>query len=199
MFKGGLYLALGDSTVWQNYETGATGDDLYATKIANAIKSSYGNIKYINKGIGGSTTTKLLIDGSWWSRLVPDLVTIGIGINDCVNDGIGTTTFSSNLCTIIDIIRRHNSKAVIILCAPSTTTDSTRTPYIANYRTAMSAVAIAKNCTYCDFSTVFSTGQIAIYTTDNIHPNKVGHTLIYNTLYPVVQSAASTWLNSLSK
>jgi lysophospholipase L1-like esterase len=199
MFKGGLYLALGDSVTWQNYESGATGDDLYATKLSNWIKANYGNIRHINKGIGGTTTIKLLTDGSWWSRLVPDLVTIGIGMNDCVNDGVTTAVFTTNLNTIIDSLRRRNKNVVIILCAPNSTTEATRTSYVASYRTAMSNVATAKNCAYCDFSQAFTTGQIATYTTDNIHPNKAGHGKLFDVLLPVAQSAAANWLNSLGK
>lgn len=196
MDKGGLYLALGDSTVWNNYEAGAEGSDIYPWKLYNYMKSNYGNIKFLNKGIGGQTSTEMVSNLWWNSNIKADLVTIGIGMNDCVNDVVGTTNFSNNLNTIIDKLRKLNKNVIIILCAPNTTSDSTRTPYIASYRTAMSNVAAAKNVGYCDFSTAFS--NTATYTTDNIHPNKAGHALIYNILQPIVLNSASTWLNNLN-
>ena len=200
MTKGGTYLALGDSITWKNYATGATGNDLYATKLATAIQTNYGNIKHINKGIGGSTSTSFLAQSFWWNRIKADIVTIGLGMNDSANAGVSTSTYSANLTSIIALIRKHNPKVAIILCSPSTTNDANRTPYIAGYRTAMATVATNTGCAYCDFSSAWttSTGDMNTYVfTDGIHPNQAGHTALYNLLYPIVQTAAATFLTSL--
>lgn len=197
MTNGGLYLSIGSSTTWCNYESGALGIDLFPTKIANAIKSNYGKIKHLNKGIGGATSTTYLSEAYWWSRLEPDLVTIGLGMNDCVNDSIGTSTFSNNISSIIDIVKQSNPKATIILCAPANTSDPARIPYISSYRSALNNIASAKNVFYCDFSTAYTSAQISTYTTDGIHANKAGHGLLYNVLWPIVENSAATWLSSL--
>lgn len=201
MFKGGLYLAIGDSVTWCNYESGATGTDLYATKIADSIRANYGNIKHINKGLGGNDSTELLNNLYWYARMAPDLVTIAIGMNDCASQAIPVATYQSNLSAIIDKLRQKNPNVVIILCAPSGTTSSTRTSYIADYRTAMQTVATSKNVAFCNFTATggVTDANAATYTTDGIHPNKTGHTMLYNLLYPVIQNAAANWLNTLGK
>ncbi|MFH1000432.1 MAG: SGNH/GDSL hydrolase family protein [Bacteroidota bacterium] len=198
MRKGGLYLALGDSTVWCNYETGATGDDLYSTKLYKAIRLNYGNIKHLNKGLGGHDSSELVSNFYWNGRLTPDLLTIGIGMNDCANQAISLANFEINLNKVISYWKQQNPNIVIILCTPNTTTEATRTPYIASYRSKMNDIAIANNIFICDFSTGWTTEQIATYcSSDTIHPNKAGHQVLHNLLYPVVQSAASNWLSGL--
>ncbi len=195
MTKGGLYIAIGDSTTWQNYESGATGQDLYAKKIANSIKSNYGGITHLNKGIGGNTSTEMLSNSFWNCRLEADLVTICIGMNDCANQSVPVATYKSNLETMIDKIRAHKIDTHIILCTIPRTCDVNRTPYIDSYRTGMAEVAVSKSVDICHFENAFTQEQVATYTSDGIHPNKAGHTLLYNVLWPIVQTGY--WLNNL--
>ncbi|EKE03671.1 MAG: GDSL-like protein Lipase/Acylhydrolase [uncultured bacterium] len=195
MYKGGLYLAIGDSITWCNYESGATGDDIYTWKIYNSIKSNYGSIKYINKGIGGQDSNEMVSNKFWSCTFEPHLVTVGIGMNDCANGTISTNTYKTNLETIIDTLKSHKNDVHIILCTPSRTSDAARLPYIDDYRTAMAEVAVSKNVSICHFENAFTQEEVATYTTDGIHPNKAGHTLLYNQLWPIVQTGS--WLNNL--
>lgn len=195
MYKGGLYLAIGDSITWTNNEAGATGDDIYPWKIYNAIKNNFGPIKYINKGIGGQDSNEMVNNKFWSCNFEPDLVTVAIGMNDCANGYIPVNTYKANLGIIIDRIKERKSDAHIILCTPSRTSDANRIPYIGDYRTAMAEVAVSKNVSICHFENAFAQEDVAAYTTDGIHPNKAGHALLYSQLWPVVQ--AGSWLNSL--
>lgn len=193
MYKGGLYLAIGDSITW----TGpATGDELYANRIWKAINANYAPIRYLNKGTGGITSTRLLASLRWAANVVPDLVTIGVGMNDCANNSVPLATYNSNLSQIIDFLRQRNPNVHIILCTPSRTSDASRSPYVQSYRDEMAAVATAKNVSLCRFENAFTEGQIATYTSDGIHPNGSGHQLLYNQLWTVVQQGS--WLNRLN-
>lgn len=204
MRKGGIYLAIGDSTVWNNYESGAIGTDLYATKIANYIKTAYGNIRHLNKGLGGNVSGELLNNAYWWGRIFADLVTIGIGMNDCASGSVPINTFTANVNAVIDKLRLSNPNVIIILCAPNGTNDSNRKPYIASYRTALQGIATDKTTAtspvaYCDFAQAngIPDDSAATYTTDGVHPNKAGHTRLYNVLEPVVTDTAAKWLSGL--
>lgn len=182
MHKGGTYLAIGDSTSWII----ATYENLYASRVFHSICSNYGAIRHVNKGLGGTSSTVIAsIMGQYFLNIPCDLVTIGLGMNDCVNDVTGATQFGTNLTNIINALRSRNPNVEIILCAPNDTTDSTRTPYIANYRAQMQSVSQTLNTFYCDFSKAFT--NTPTYSADGIHPNDAGHQLIYNMLYPIVQ------------
>lgn len=205
MRKGGIYLAIGDSITWTGYSANVlTGADLYSHRLWKYINTTYGNIKLINKGIGGTDTNKMVLNQYWlFKNIVPDLVTIGVGMNDCANNSVPTATYKSNLGTIIDNIKQVNKKAIIILCAPSRTSEATRVNNVASYRTAMQEVATSKGVGFCDFSTAWtqSTGDMTTNITDStgVHPNGTGHGALFNVLYPVVETAASMWLNSLGE
>ncbi|MEH7116064.1 SGNH/GDSL hydrolase family protein [Neobacillus vireti] len=184
MRKGGLYVAMGDSVTW----TIAT-NELYATKIMRAISKDKVPTQHANKGVGGSTTSEWLnYFNEQILRLPFDLLTIGLGMNDCASQIVPVATYGDNLRTMVDLAKKYRPNATIILCAPNNTSDATRTPYIANYRTQMQTVATEKGVLYCDFSQAFS--DTATYTADGIHPTDAGHTLIFNTLYPIVQGSS---------
>lgn len=183
--KGGLYVATGDSTSWQNYEP---YKEIYASLIHKSIMENYGGCQLSLKGIGGSTSTEMLYILDYWLLSLPfDLITIGLGMNDSATDGTGVSNFTNNMNAIVDRIKLYKPNAEIILCAPNHTSDANRTPYIQNYRDTLEAVATAKSTLFCDFSQAFTTEQVATYTTDGIHPNGIGHTAIANLLYPIIQ------------
>lgn len=192
MRKGGLYLAIGDSITWTLVTKGA---DLYASRITTAISSNYAPIRHINKGIGGATSTELVDNLYWSTTFTPDLVTVGIGMNDSANQGVAVATYQTNLEKIVDALKSRNPEVHIILCKPGRTTDGTRTPYIQAYRDAMATVATNKNVSICNFDTAWTAGEDATYLQDGIHPNSAGHAKLYDVLWPIVQKGA--WLSRL--
>ena len=199
MSKGGLYLAIGSSLTWCNYESGATGDDIYPWKLYNSIKANYGAIKYVNKGLGGNTSDDCLANSYWNTNFNADLVTIALGSNDSANGAIPLSRYITNIEAVIDKLRAKNPNVIIIICTPQQVNETSRNPYIQSYRDACVTIAAAKNCAVCDFSQAYTFAQVGTYTTDGIHANKAGHTLIHNVLWPVVQNVASIWLGGLGK
>jgi lysophospholipase L1-like esterase len=199
MYKGGLYLAIGDSVTWAPPHV-AKGDDLYAHRIWRTLCSQYGPIRFINKGIGGATSNDLVTNLAWSTAMAPDLVTIGIGLNDSANQQVSTTIYKDNLRKIIDALRLRNPKVHIILCTPSTTTDATRTNNVQAYRTAMSEVSTEKQVGICNFHTAWTTSagdMSANVNADLLHPNSTGHQKLYNLLYPIVQTGS--WLTEVGQ
>lgn len=197
-YKGGVYLAIGDSTIWTNTDSSVGTLDIYTNKVASNIRNNFAPVKYLNKGIGGQDSSEIVSNLYWNGRIIPDLLTIGIGMNDCASQAISITAFESNLNTIIDHFKMCNPEIKIILCTPSTTNEATRTPYIGNYRQKMADVAAAKNVSICHFENGWTVEQVGTYcVADGIHPNKVGHAVLANLLWSVIQSEASDWLNSL--
>jgi len=198
MLKGGTYVAMGDSWTWAVNTTTVKGSHYYATKLRDAIRKDYGACRLINKGIGGMEAVEMVKNLPWLNDLEPDLVTIGVGINDCANDIQGTTNYKNNLRILIDTIRLKNPNVIIILCTPGRTTDPIRTPYVQSYRDAMVSVATEKGLPVCHFEDAW-TDDTANLESDKIHPNTAGQTALFNQLYPVVKGNASGWLESLEK
>lgn len=172
---------MGDSVTWTQAQS-----ELYPTKTFRGICKDKTPIQHVNKGLGGSTTTRWM--GHFKEqilRLPFDLLTIGLGMNDSSNQQVTLTNYANNLRAMIDLAKEYRPNADIVLCSPNSTSEPTRTPYIANYRTQMQTVATEKGVLYCDFSLAFS--DTVTYTVEGVHPNDNGHTLLFNQLYPVIQ------------
>jgi lysophospholipase L1-like esterase len=175
------YVAYGDSTVW----TAASGKE-YPNLVHNYIKNTYGKAHYYNKGIGGITSAGLVTNLNSLNYIDGEIVTIGVGMNDCASQGVSVANYTTNLGLAIDFIRSRNASAKIILCTPSGTSDANRTPYIASYRAAMEAVATAKSCYLCKFHEAVTDANIATYSSDGIHPNAAGHVLLFEKLQTII-------------
>lgn len=190
--KGITYLAMGDSITWMKQSFITLGSQFYATQIRNAIRTNHGPCQLLNKGIGGTTTARMITNLSWLSNLEPDVVTIGVGTNDCVN-GPDVTTYQTNLGLIIDKLRLQNPNVKIILCSPPRTLDTNRQTTIQSYRDAMATVATNKNTLICHFENAWtSANDPTNIGSDNVHPTPAGQTALYNILWPIVQSAIAT-------
>lgn len=199
MRKGGLFLALGDSVTWAPPHV-PKGEDLYTSKIWQMINKTYAPVRHINKGIGGATSTDLVTNLGWSTIVSPDLVTIGIGLNDSANNQISTTVYKDNLRKVIDTLKLRNSDVHIILCTPSTTTEASRSANVTSYRTAMSEVASEKSVSICNFHNAWTTSgadMSANVNSDLLHPNATGHQKLYDLLWSIVQTGS--WLSKIGK
>lgn len=181
MPKGLLMLTIGDSTTWSM----ASGKGLYSYLAYQEICNTYKQIKYVNKGIGGSTSGNLVSNlGTYSGAFEPDLLLIGVGMNDA-NSGVSdTTTYKNNLRTLIDWYRRKNPNVHIILITQNTidVTVGGRT-FVQNFRDAMQAIATEKSCDCAHFenSWTTSTSDMSTYlNSDKLHPNDTGHTKFFN-------------------
>ena len=182
------YLVLGDSITWTIDEVPAPRNSLYSSRVKGALEALGKPIQVVNKGFGGAISTDIVDCLGWMALGLPyDLVTIGVGMNDCSTSILtDLTLFETNLNTIIDRLRYYRPNCEIILCQISPTNKANRIENIANYRAKISAVATAKNVLLADFSNAYS--DFATYTSDGIHPKAAGHALLFNILWPVIET-----------
>jgi lysophospholipase L1-like esterase len=189
--KGLLMLTIGDSTTWS---MATNGKNLYSYLVYQEICNNYKQIKYVNKGIGGSTSTDLVKNLGHYSGLFePDLLLIGVGMNDANSAVSDTTTYKNNLRTLIDWYRRKNPTVYIILVTQNTidVTVGTRT-YVQNFRDAMQSIATEKNCQCAHFENSWDTSQLATYcNSDKLHPNDAGHSKFFN---DTLKSMIDAWI-----
>lgn len=191
-------LTITSSIGWCNYESGATGNNLYTTMIYNAIKTNYGKIEYINKGLGGNTSADAVINLPWNSYFQVGLALIGLGSNDSANQSVSVANYITNVSTIIDNLRARNPEVIIILVTPQMQDTAERNPYIQSYRDACDTIGVNKNVAVAHIETAWTFAEVAANTSaDKLHPNILGHQKIFNIVWAKVQEVAIDWLNSL--
>lgn len=194
MRKGGLYIALGDSTT-QQYVTNFQSDELYANIVWNWIKDNHALVRHLNKGINGARAVDIGREIHRFS-FEADLVTICFGINDWSSLAFYTVAdYTNSLKKIIDYYRKKNPEVHIILCTSNTQSDSTSNTGIQEFRDAMAAVSVEKSCGLVRFETLWNVSQTATYTFDGVHPNSSGHALMGSALITEVQNGA--WLQEI--
>lgn len=205
MHKGGLYLALGDSTACTHVSTGA---NFYASITSANIAKNYGEVAHRNLAYSGLTTTDWMIDRYVMGyQLEPNLVTVGFGMNDSsTSENVPLATFTSNLQVLVDHFRHQNPDVTIILCSPNTVKASatfTTESALAPYRAAMDTVAAnyTSGVVVCHFENAWTQANAASYIDSSdsmgIHPGDAGHQALANLLWTTIQAKAASWLASL--
>jgi lysophospholipase L1-like esterase len=109
-----LYVALGDSTgVGQGARYGGYVDRLFRKLVVKRAGS-----RLINLCVSGSTTTDVIrgqLDEGIAAK--PELVTLGVGIND-IGHGLSLQEFARNYQTILERLKRETQAVVIVTNIP---------------------------------------------------------------------------------
>lgn len=173
-------VCLGDSVTGVYYHTG--GRRAYPEMLEVAIKKALpkANVKVINAGISGHSTTEGLarLDRDVLDHK-PDLVTISFGLNDMGR--LSEEQFRTNLETLVARIRE--AKAKVVLCTPNSviTTASRPIEKLKRYCDVIHAISRSLNVPVCD---QFAAGEalrardawaFRCTLSDEIHPNMDGH------------------------
>lgn len=136
----------------------------------------------INTGISGQTTKLLLPDWNWCvQRFKPDVVSVMLAGNDCLNGTPGRHAFRDNLRTMVKMIRKAN--AIPILHTPNPISiknpDPRRTDLPA-YAEIVREVARDMDCICVDHYAHWLKAKpkpddLEKWLNDPLHPGVVGH------------------------
>lgn len=196
MNKGGLFLSIGDSITWTMHDSTGNGEQIWTQMLYRWIQNNYGNIQFINKGFGGAQSGTIIQNKFWLVRFSPDLLLISTGVNDASNN-IPTSTYQSNLTTVINWFRKRNPNVIIILCSPSTSANDLTWP-VGNYRTVVQNLSTSLGTGIIHLENAWSQAQNSIYTAaDGLHPNVLGNQMLFNVAQPVIQTYAASWLERI--
>lgn len=186
MHKGGVWLGLGDSITAGSQLSASQLYGTYPAIVSKSISTTYGTLRLINKAISGWKSADFLTTPSYWNRVKADLITLHIGTNDCGNS-IATATFQANLEQTVDMMRRLNPNAEIILCSISRRGDAFANS-LDPYRAVVTTVATGKGTLLCRFEDAWLQTDTATYTAaDLLHPNAAGQQKLADVLWPVIQ------------
>ncbi len=175
-------LALGDSLT---EGLGVDNDDNYPAQLEARLKKlGYKDVKVVNSGLSGETSTGLVNRLDWVLQTKPDVTILTIGANDAIR-GIDVATIEANIRTAVK--RLQDNGSVVILGGMSIY-DNLGSDYVAAFSDIYPRVAKDMNVTLIPFFLEGVGGDRELNQADAIHPTKEGYTIIVNdNILPILE------------
>ncbi len=188
-----VYVALGDST---GAGIGAR-DGGYVARLHKRILERRPDSKLVNLCVSGATTEDVLrgqLDRGVAAN--PDLVTLGIGIND-IGHGLTLEQFSKNYEEILSTLRQKTQAAIVVTNLPDISSapripGSMRAHYqqqIAQYSRRLEEIAARHSVTIFDVYAI-TTRELAshpeYFSADGFHPSDAGYEYWAEEMWPTL-------------
>jgi acyl-CoA thioesterase-1 len=189
-----VYVALGDST---GSGVGAR-DGGYVARLFKRLVERRPNSSLTNLCVSGATTADVLRDQlDRGVAMNPDLVTLGIGIND-IGNGLSLDQFSKNYEEILSTLRQRTRAEIIVTNIPDISSapripGPIRSEYqqqIIQYGQRLEEIAERHGVTIFDIYTV-TTKELAshpeYFSSDGFHPSDEGYELWAREMWPTLE------------
>lgn len=179
-------LALGDSLT---EGLGVKQDGNYPALLQKALhQKGYTQVKVINSGLSGETSSGLKNRLDWVLQLKPDLTILNIGANDAIR-GLPLKLTSDNLNDIIERIQQSGSEVVL---AGMQIYDNLGQEYVAGFQDMYPQLAKQHELVMIPFFLEHVAGDPKYNQADMIHPTTAGYELIVNrnvlpTVLPIIK------------
>lgn len=190
-----LYVALGDSTgVGQGARYGGYVDRLFRTLVIKRPGS-----RLINLCVSGSTTVDVIRDQlDEGIAAKPDLVTLGVGIND-IGHGLSLQQFVKNYQAILERLKRETQAVVILTNIPDISSGpriplSMRSQYqqeIIEFNQKLQDIANSLGAIVFDVYTITHEqlpSHPEYFSADGFHPSDDGYELWAEQMWPTVEA-----------
>jgi acyl-CoA thioesterase-1 len=141
------------------------------------------NVRVINAGISGATTSGGLARLEWVMKSNPKIVVIALGANDGLR-GRPVEKMRENLDNMIRYAKDNGAKVVL---AGMRLPTSYGKAYREDYEAAFSSLAEEHQLVFIPFLLEGVAGNRALNLADNIHPNEEGHKVMAKTVYNYVE------------
>jgi acyl-CoA thioesterase-1 len=165
-------LALGDSLT---EGLGVDNDANYPAQLEARLKEmGYKDVKVINSGLSGETSTGLVNRLDWVLQTKPDITILTIGANDAIR-GIDVATVEANIRTAIKRLQDGGSEVIL---GGMQIYDNLGADYVESFAAIYPRVAKDMNVTLIPFFLDGVGGDPKLNQADAIHPTKRG--LYYN-------------------
>jgi acyl-CoA thioesterase I len=193
-----VYVALGDST---GAGVGAR-EGGYVARLFTRILERRPGSKLSNLCVSGATTEDLRrgqLDRG--VAMNPDLVTVGIGIND-IGHGLTLEQFSKNYEEIISTLKQKTHAQIVVTNLPDISSapripGSMRTEYqrqIVQFSERLQEIANRHGVTIFDIHTITKTelpSHPEYFSSDGFHPSDKGYELWASEMWPTVEEVIS--------
>ncbi|HEX2911659.1 MAG TPA: GDSL-type esterase/lipase family protein [Chloroflexia bacterium] len=203
MTSGIRLVGLGDSLIRGAGDAGELG---WLGRLTEALKPDFPELEMLNRGVGGDTTRHIL---AWIEQdclgLEPDLVILGVGVNDSRRRvslqnqcEIPLDLFEQNLNEIILRLKRAGAGIIVSGMIPVDDRGATYKEdkqHFRNdqfrYEAIIEKVAALNKVTYLDHFNrclAFGDARISSLLLDGVHPNSQGYAEMAQASIPVVAS-----------
>ena len=175
-------LALGDSLT---EGLGVDNNANYPAQLEARLKEmGYKDVKVINSGLSGETSTGLVNRLDWVLQTKPDITILTIGANDAIR-GIDVATVEANIRTAIKRLQDGGSEVIL---GGMQIYDNLGADYVESFAAIYPRVAKDMNVTLIPFFLDGVGGDAELNQADAIHPTKKGYTIIVNdNILPILQ------------
>src|SRR5688500_6317825 len=188
-----IYVALGDST---GSGVGARNGG-YVARLFKRIEERRPGSQLSNLCVSGASTVDVMrgqLDRG--VAMNPDLVTLGIGVND-IGHGVSLDQFSKNYEQILSTLKERTRARIVVSNFPDVSTApripaSMRTEYqrqIVQFSRRLEDIASRHGVTIFDLYT-FTTEELALHTeyfsSDGFHPSDEGYQLWADKMWPTL-------------
>lgn len=175
-------LALGDSLT---EGLGVDNDANYPAQLEARLKEmGYKDVKVINSGLSGETSTGLVNRLDWVLQTKPDITILTIGANDAIR-GIDVATVEANIRTAVKRLQDGGSEVIL---GGMQIYDNLGADYVESFAAIYPRVAKDMNVTLIPFFLDGVGGDAELNQADAIHPTKKGYTIIVNdNILPILQ------------
>ncbi len=175
-------LALGDSLT---EGLGVDNDDNYPTQLEARLKElGYKDVKVVNSGLSGETSTGLVNRLDWVLQTKPDITILTVGANDAIR-GIDVATVEANIRTAVKRLQDGGSEVIL---GGMQIYDNLGSDYVDSFAAIYPRVAKDMNVTLIPFFLDGVGGDPKLNQADAIHPTKEGYTIIVDdNILPILQ------------
>ncbi|RYX84114.1 hypothetical protein EON83_11420 [bacterium] len=186
--KPAVWLITGDSITHGAQHT--KGQRSYPELFEQRIRFDLGRSRdaVVNTGISGDTADGILADFNWRvAQFHPDVVSINIGMNDCVKGAANRAAFESQLGDLVRLVRAGG--AVPVLCTTTSTQGATNRTDLPAYNDIIKRVADADSVILVDNWAHWQKAPKEWFS-DAIHPGARGHVEMVNTFFQTLKVPA---------
>lgn len=175
-------LALGDSLT---EGLGVDNDANYPAQLQARLQElGYKDIKVINSGLSGETSTGLVNRLDWVLQTKPDITILTVGANDAIR-GIDVATVEANIRTAV---KRLQDGGSVVILGGMQIYDNLGSDYVKSFAAIYPRVAKDMNVTLIPFFLDGVGGDPKLNQADAIHPTKEGYTIIVDdNILPILQ------------
>jgi len=178
-------LFLGDSiTAGLGVELENTYPALIADMFNDMPEEKGIRVRITNGSISGSTTAGALSRLKWFLRAKPDILVLALGANDGLR-GLSTREMSQNLERTI-VLAKENGIRVIL--AGMQIPPNYGQAYSKAFREVFASLADRYDLSFIPFLLKDVAGNPLLNQADGIHPNRAGHKIIAETVFPYIQA-----------
>lgn len=162
---------------------GVAMEDAFPALLEEMLQEKGYDVRVINAGISGSTTSGGLSRLEWVMQQEPEIVVLALGANDGLR-GRPVEKMRENLHNMIVYAKEHNAKVVL---AGMKLPMSYGKVYREEYEAAFSSLAEEHNLVFIPFLLEGIAGDRKLNLADGIHPNEDGHRVMANNVYKYVE------------